>query len=88
MTVEIIPDKAVSRIPRIDLVYSVGNAPVYVSSSKHLYTIPEQKIEGKFVCEIDLPSPLAKNTFVKPFLSESGSNYQLKLASGSSNKVS
>lgn len=81
------PNKPISRLPKIELVYNVGNIPVYLASSKHLMTIPEQELSGDFCCELDHPTSL-KNTFVKPFLSEKSDVFQLKLATNSTNRIS
>lgn len=85
----ITPDKQINHLPQIDIVYNVGNVPVYAASAKHLITIPSQNISGNLICEIDPPSPFVRNTYIKPFINENSTgSFQLKLASNSSNKVS
>ena len=81
-------DRPVDKIPQIEIVYQQGYAPVDPESSKHLQFIAPRPLSDKFECDLKLPSSLPRNMYVKPFLQDGGTRFQLKLATGSTNQIS
>jgi hypothetical protein len=77
------------KLPAIDIMSSIGVAPMFKQSAKLMYQIPAQDIKGSLRIEIPLKG-IPKNTYIKAFLSDESqqSKYQLKLKLKSDLKIS
>jgi hypothetical protein len=88
VTLEFNSDQASGYLPEIHLLYNVGNVPVYEHSARLLGVIPAGGVQFPCRFEVAPPNPLARNTFVKPFIHDEADAFQLRLASGATNQIS
>lgn len=76
-------------LPEIDVMSSVGNAPIFKSSATLFYRIPSQNVRGSLQVKIPLPKGLAHNTCLRAFFKEETAyaGNQLRLKIHSSEKI-
>jgi len=88
ITLQFTGDDSSGRLPEIHVVFGVGKEPQYESSGTRLLTIPAQTVWLPYDFEMDAPSPLPPNTYIKPFVRTGQETYQLRLATNSTNRIS
>lgn len=74
-------------LPAIDVMSSIGNAPVFKKSSKMIHSINEQQVKGSLRIKIPFPKDILKDTHIKPFFKEEQTSNQLLIKLGSKSKV-
>ena len=72
-------------LPAIDIMYAVGNTPMFKASAKLFYEIPAQHVEGSLEVRIPFPKKLARDTYIKAFFhdekAQAGNQLRLKVKS-------
>ncbi len=77
-------------LPEIDIMSSIGVAPMFKKSAKIFYEIGKQEVDGSAEFKITLEKGIAKDTYIKAFLKDESlqGRYQLKLKLKSDLKIS
>ncbi len=77
-------------LPDIDIMSSVGVAPMFKKSANLFYSIPGKEADGMVSVQIPLDKKLIRETYIKAFLKDEGlqDRYQLKLKVGANLKIS
>lgn len=76
-------------LPAIDVMFAIGNTPMFKSSAKLFYSIPAQHVEGSLQVKIPLPKGMAKDTYIKAFFKDEKAQIrnQLRLKLKSNYKI-
>ncbi len=77
-------------LPAIDIMSSIGVAPMFKKSAKIFYQIEKQEVRGSVKVDIPLAKGMPKETYIKAFLQDENlqGRYQLKLKLKSELKIS
>lgn len=77
-------------LPDIDIMSSIGVAPMFKKSAKLFYEIEKRKVEGVAEFKVTLAKGMPKDTYIKAFLKDDSlqGRYQLKLKLKSELKIS
>lgn len=77
-------------LPEIDIMSSIGVAPMFKKSAKMFYKIEKQEVDGTAEYKITLEKGMPKDTYIKAFLRDESlqGRYQLKLKLKSNLKIS
>ena len=77
-------------LPDIEILSSIGTAPMFRESAKHFHSIEAQTVKGSLQVEIPISSGIQRDTYIKPFLKDESQAqaYQLKLKLGTILKIS
>lgn len=72
-------------LPAIDVMFAIGNTPMFKASAKLFHSIPDQHVNGTLQVRIPFPKGMAKDTYIKAFFkdekSQAGNQLRLKLKS-------
>lgn len=72
-------------LPDIEVMSSIGNAPIFKDSATLFYTIGSQQVNGSIEVKIPIPKNMPKNTYIRAFIKDesmqSRNQLQLKLKS-------
>ena len=54
-------------LPDIDVMYAVGNAPMFKASAQLFHAIPSQHVNDSLRVQVPLPKGLSRDTYIKAF---------------------
>lgn len=77
-------------LPDIDVMYAVGNAPMFKASAQLFHAIPSQHVNDSLRVQVPLPKGLSRDTYIKAFFRDEAETNrgQLQIKLGSSYKIS
>lgn len=89
ITLEFEADATAFTLPDIDVMFAVGNAPMFKSTAELFYSITSRQVNGTFRIRIPLPSGTPRDTYIKAFIKDDAAQarYQLRLKPGSTYKI-